>query len=92
MGSLDLDEADDCLREQWVQDLLQIQGLDTLFIGLSPLSGIGIKADFASLLTSRMVVGGPGLDRKKFQECWLSEKVKYVWAHYERSMDGFCLT
>ena len=88
MGSLDPGKADDCLREQWVQDLLQIQGLDTLFIGFSPRSAMGLRADLAWLLMSKMVRGGPGVDREKFKERWLSEKAGYVWVHNERSIDG----
>ena len=89
MGSLDPDKADDCLREQWVQDILQIQGLDTLFIGFSTNKGMlqSLKADFAWLLMSKMVVGGAGLYREKFKERWLSEKARYIWTHNERSID-----
>ena len=90
MGSLDPDKADDCLREQWDQDLSQIQGLDTLFIGFSNDKGIlqSLKADFAWLLMSKMVVGGAGLDREKLKEHWLSNKARYVWVHNERSIDS----
>ena len=90
MGSLDPDKADDCFREQWVQDLLQIQGLDTLFIRISTKKGKfkSVRADFAWLLMSKMVVGGAGLDREKFKERWLSKKGRYTWAHNEHSIDS----
>lgn len=88
MGSLDPDKADDCLREQWVQDLLQIQGLDSLSIGFYPMSGMGVQADFAWLLMSKMVVSGAGVDRERFKERWLTGKTGIVWAHNVRSIGG----
>ena len=71
---LDADNAESCLREQWVQDLLQIRGLDELFVRFSVAMRMGLQGDLVWLLMSKMMHSGPGLDRIEFRKRWLSGK------------------
>lgn len=67
--------AEDCLKDEWAQALLQIRNLDTLHVGFSGSIRVELQADLAWLLMSKMR-NGSGMDRSECKKRWLSATTK----------------
>ena len=64
--------AEDCLKDEWAQELLQIRNLDTLHVGFSGSIRVDLQADLAWLLMSKMIRNGPDTTRVELKRRWLS--------------------
>lgn len=63
--------AEDCLKDEWAQEMLQIRHLDTIHVGFSGSNRIELQADLAWLLMSKMTRDGPDTSRLELGQRWL---------------------